>query len=136
MADVIDELVDRLARNVETAVHAMYRGDVRQQTAKARTGQLVREAAEALRLQMGAATSAADPAVASRPAAVSAAGASVGWSREEGEAVMKCITAWLPMGPPASAPAESRCIAPAREMVPTWGERESARAALRKITGV
>lgn len=136
MADAIDELVDRLARNVETAVHAMYRGDVRQQTAKARTGQLVREAAEALRLHIGAPTPAAGPSVASRPAAVSVAGAAVGWSREEGEAVMKCVTAWLPMGPPASAPSDSRCIAPAREMVPTWGERERAREALKKITGV
>lgn len=136
MSDAIDDVLDRLARNVEAAVHAMYRGDVRQQTAKVRTGQLVREAADALRVQVGAATPAAGPTAANRPAALPVAGAAVGWSREEGEAVMKCVTAWLPMGSPASAPSESRCIASAREMVPTWGERERAREALKKITGV
>ncbi len=136
MADAIDEVLDRLARNVEAAVHAMYRGDVRQQTAKVRTGQLVREAALALRVHVGVPTPSAHPSVASRPSALSVTGAAVGWSREEGEAVMKCVTAWLPMGPPSSAPSESRCIAPAREMVPTWGERERAREALKKITGV
>jgi len=136
MADAIDEVLDRLARSVESAVHAMYRGDVRQQTAKARTSQLVREAAEALRVHVGGPTPAAGATVATRPAAISVAGAAVGWSRDEGEAVMKCVTAWLPMGPPASARSESRCIAPAREMVPTWGERERAREALKKITGV
>jgi hypothetical protein len=136
MADAIDEVLNRLARDVEAAVHAMYRGDVRQQTAKVRTGQLVRDAAEALRAAIGASAPAAGPSVANRPAALSMAGAAVGWNREEGEAVMKCVTAWQPMGSPATAPPESRCIAPAREMVPTWSERERAREALRKITGV
>lgn len=136
MADAIDEVLDRLARNVEAAVHAMYRGDVRQQTAKVRTGQLVREAADDLRVRIGVPTPSARPAVANRPAALSVAGAAVGWSREEGEAVMKCVTAWLSMGPPSSTPSDSRCIASAREMVPTWGERERARGALKKITGV
>lgn len=136
MADAIDEVLDRLARNVEAAVHAMYRGDVRQQTAKVRTGQLVREAADALRAHVGVPAPSAGPAAAGRPSALSVTGAAVGWSREEGEAVMKCVTAWLPMGSPSSAPAESRCIASAREMVPTWGERERARGALAKVTGV
>jgi hypothetical protein len=136
MADAIDAVLSKLAQSVEAAVHAMYRGDVRQQTAKVRTGQLVREAADNLRAHLGAPTPGAAPSVAGRPAALSVAGAAVGWSSEEGEAVMKCVTAWLPMGPAASAPPDSRCIAPAREMVPTWGERERARGALKKITGV
>lgn len=133
MADVIEDVLGRLAREVEQAVHALYRGDVRQATAKARTGHLVREALDALRAQ-GAAPSA--PRTGSFPAAAppSVAGSGVGWTRDEGEAVMKCVTAWLPMGSPASATPESKCVAAGREMTPTWGERERARAALRRIT--
>ncbi len=133
MADAIDQVLDRLVRDVESAVHALYRGDTRQATAKARTGHLLREAADALRAVAGGAP-AASPAA--PPAGVAATEVSVGWTREEGEAVMKCVTAWLPMGPPASAAPESRCIASGREMVPTWSERERARAALRKIAAV
>jgi len=33
-----------------------------------------------------------------------------------------------------SATPDSRCVAAGREMVPTWGDREQARAALRKLT--
>ncbi|MEK7240889.1 MAG: hypothetical protein AAB224_09910 [Gemmatimonadota bacterium] len=137
MSDAIDEVLDKLAKDVELAVHALYRGEVRQATAKARTGHLVRDAASALRAR--AATSAVpDPsgtASARHPAtAPSVAGAALGWTREDGEAVMKCVTAWLPMGSPASAAPDSKCISSGREMVPTWGERERARAALRKLT--
>ena len=135
MPDALDEVLDRLARNVEAAVHSLYRGDVRQATAKARTGNLVREASEALRAQMALAPS-GGAAPASRLSAPAVAGAAVGWSRAEGEAVMKCVTAWLPMGSPSAATPESKCIASGREMVPTWGERELARAALRRITSV
>jgi hypothetical protein len=137
MPDPIDEVLDKLAKNVEAAVHALYRGDTRQETAKARTGQLVREAAELLRSQTGGRPgggSAAAPVSSGRPSAPAVAGGALGWSREEGEAVMKCVTAWQPMGAPASAPADSKCISSGREMVPTWSERELARAALKKIT--
>ena len=137
MSDAIDEVLDKLAKDVELAVHALYRGEVRQATAKARTGHLVRDAVSALRAR--SATSAVpDPSGTSsarHPAtAPSVAGAALGWTSEDGEAVMKCVTAWLPMGPPASAAPDSKCIPSGREMVPTWGERERARAALRKLT--
>jgi hypothetical protein len=63
-----------------------------------------------------------------------ATGAAVGWAREEGDAVMKCINAWLPMGSPRDAPPDSKCIAAARELAPTWGQREKAREAVRRIS--
>jgi hypothetical protein len=139
MPDPIDEVLEKLAKNVEAAVHALYRGDTRQATAKVRTGQLVREAAELLRSQgrgLPPGSAAPAPSAVGRASAPMVAGTAVGWSREEGEAVMKCVTGWLPMGSPASAPPDSKCIASGREMVPTWSEREVARAALKKITAV
>lgn len=149
MADEIDQVIDKLAKDVETTVHAMYRGEVRQHTVQVRTVNLVRDAVAALRARSAGGPASGDPA-AGNPAAggpgagaesqrtpatsPSVAGAAVGWTREEGEAVMKCVTAWLPMGSPRSAPVDSKCIASGREMVPSWGERERARAALRKLT--
>jgi len=137
MADAIDDVLDTLAKDVEAAVHALYRGDVRQATAQARYGHLIREATDALRARGAAPTAPSEHGGsphASVAAPPSAAGAGVGWSREEGEAVMKCVMAWLPMGSPVSATPDSRCVAAGREMVPTWGDREQARAALRKLT--
>ncbi len=131
MADQIDEVVERLVREVEQAVHALYRGDTRQATAKARTGHLTRAAAEALRRMGGVPTAAAVGHPVTPTGATPAA-----WTREDHEAVMKCVTAWLPMGPPASALPDSRCIASGRELVPEWSERERARAALQKVTPV
>ena len=145
MAQEIDEVLEKLARDVEVAVHALYRGEVRTATAKARTDHLVRDAVNALRAAQSAAPAApAAPAaavddlgaVSPRPPASrpSVAGAAIGWTTEEGEAVMKCVTAWLPMGAPSTAAPDSKCIASGREMVPSWGERERARLALRKAT--
>jgi hypothetical protein len=147
MADEIDNVLEKLARDVEAAVHSMYRGDVRQATVKARTGNLIREAADALRARgttSPEATAASAPPSASavspaappsgRPSAPVALGALLGWSPEEGQAVMKCVTAWLPMGSPANATPDSKCVAAGREMVPSWGERERARAALRRVS--
>jgi hypothetical protein len=140
MADEIEQVLDKLVKNVEASVHALYRGDMRQETAKARTGGLAREAAEAIRAHLGAASGVPTPPSApsapgpvGRPSAPTTIGTLIGWTREEGEAVMKCVTAWQPMGSPASATPDSKCIAAGREMVPTWGERERARGALKKI---
>jgi hypothetical protein len=43
--------------------------------------------------------------------------------------------AWLPMGAPADASAQSRCIPAAKELAPSWGEREKARTALKRASG-
>ncbi|MBM4194388.1 MAG: hypothetical protein FJ202_08435 [Gemmatimonadetes bacterium] len=132
-----DRVLEKLARDVEAAVHALYRGEVRQQTAKARTEGILRDARLALKSAVGAvgAESAAPAATSPRPPAASPAlpGAAIGWSKDEGEAVMKCINAWLPMGPPRDAQPESKCIAAARELAPTWGQRERAREAVRRL---
>lgn len=135
MADNIDAVLEQLVKDVEAAVHALYRGDMRQATAKARTGGLARVAAEAIRGGGAPAAPSAARVSASFVSPVEAAGASLGWNREEGEAVTKCVLAWLPMGAPSNAAPESKCVAAGREMVPSWGERERARAALRKVTG-
>lgn len=49
MAKDIDQVLDKLARDVEIAVHALYRGEVHSATAKVRTGHLVRAAAAEVR---------------------------------------------------------------------------------------
>ena len=153
MTDEIEQVLDTLVKNVEASVHALYRGDMRQETAKARTGGLARAAAEAIRAQLVAtrgapaapAAPAAPPAAppglsapgpAGRVSAPTTIGVLIGWTPDEGEAVMKCVTAWQPMGSPASATPNSKCIAAGREMVPTWGERERARGALKRVASL
>ena len=44
----VDHVLEKLAKDVENAVHALYRGEVRQQTARTRTGTFVREAHAAI----------------------------------------------------------------------------------------
>jgi hypothetical protein len=150
-ASEIDRVLEKLAKDVEAAVHSLYRGEVRQLTARARTEGLVRDARAALESAVSAAAPAA-PAprpsttptstpptsgVASPRPSVSApvlAGGAAGWTREEGEAVMKCITAWLPVGPPATTDPQSKCITAMKDLTPTWGQRERAREAVRRIS--
>ena len=45
----LNSIIDKLVKDVELAVHAMYRGDVRQNTAKVRTDSHRRAAYDALR---------------------------------------------------------------------------------------
>jgi hypothetical protein len=139
----IDQVLDKLVKDVEAAVHALYRGEVHQATAKARTGHLVRDARGALTAAIGSvapdarsrATSGGPAVVSPRPgvAAPMHAGTAVGWSKEDSDAVLKCIMSWLPMGGPASTAPETKCIAAGKMLLPTWGERESAREAVRRI---
>lgn len=135
-----DRVLEKLAKDVEAAVHALYRGEVRQQTAKARTGNIVREAQQAMAAAMHASGAGAAPlapgGASPRPsvAAPVIAGGAAGWSREEGDAVMKCITAWLPMGSPKDALPDSKCVAAMRDLTPSWGQREKAREAVRRIS--
>jgi hypothetical protein len=138
-APEVDRVLEKLAKDVENAVHALYRGEVRQQTSRTRTVAMVREAQAAIlqALRDAGGAVAPEPAMTSpRPSAagVAAVGASVGWTREDGEAVLKCITAWLPMGPPTSADPDSRCISAMRELTPTWGQREKAREAVKRLS--
>ena len=146
----IDQILDKLVKDVEAAVHALYRGEVRQETVKSRTGNLARDARTALDAALRG-TPTATPAVGAFPVgatprpsvsasprpSVSApmlAGAAYGWTKEDSDAVLKCIMSWLPMGGPASTEPDTKCIAAGRMLLPTWGERESAREAVKRIT--
>jgi hypothetical protein len=138
----LDRVLEKLAKDVENAVHALYRGEVRQQTSRLRTGAVIREAQAAIQQALkdasgaagGGTGAAATPSPRPSVAGVAAVGESVGWSREEGEAVLKCITAWLPMGPPNQAPADSKCVSAMRDLTPTWGQREKAREAVKRVS--
>lgn len=125
----IDQVLDKLVREVEGSVHAFYRGDVRQHTQRIKTDTFVREARQALVQLLGAGAAPAPP---SDSTAASQA-ASPPLSAAEAAAAMRCVMGWMPMGPPNAASPESRCVAAAREMSPTWGERERARAALKRV---
>jgi len=123
-------IIEKLVKDVELSVHAMYRGDVRQNTARARTDTHRRAAYEALRplLSDGSGAPASSPNGGS-------GGGSGALTAAEATAIMRCISAWLPMGAPSAAPPDSRCIAAARELFPTWGERELARQAVKRVHG-
>jgi hypothetical protein len=124
----LNSIIEKLVKDVELSVHAMYRGDVRQNTARARTDTHRRAAYEALRPLVGDGRQA--PATAASPA-----GAGAALTDDEATAIMRCIMAWLPMGAPNAAAPESRCVAAARELFPTWGERELARQAVKRVHG-
>lgn len=136
MAHDPNAILEQLAKDVEAAVHAMYRGEVRQATTRAKTGQHVAAAKAALEeaLRGGEArpsTGAVSPAA--NVGAPVAAGSASGWTSEEANAVMRCITGWLPMGSPQTTLPETKCVAAGKMLVPSWGEREAARAAVRRL---
>ena len=122
----LNSIIEKLVKDVELSVHAMYRGDVRQNTARARTDTHRRAAYDALR-----------PLVTDggAPSSSAAAGAGGTLTSDEATAIMRCIMGWLPMGAPNAAAPDSRCVAAARELFPTWGERELARQAVKRIHG-
>jgi len=121
----LDTILEALVRDVVTAVHAMYRGEVRQQTAKLKTAEQRAAARTALLQLVGVQPPApADTEPPSVPVST--------LSSDEVAAITRCISGWLPMGDPGQAVPESRCIPAAREIAPTWGEREKARLAIRR----
>ncbi|MBI1809032.1 MAG: hypothetical protein HYR75_03980 [Gemmatimonadetes bacterium] len=144
MANDPNVILEQLAKDVEAAVHAMYRGEVRQATARAKTGQFLSAAKAAMAQALGAAGAAGGVAAErpKTPVAVSprtsaqapvVVGAAAGWSPAEADAVMRCINAWLPMGSPASTLPETKCIPAGKMLVPSYGERELAREAVRRL---
>jgi hypothetical protein len=145
MASDIDQILEKLAKDVEKAVHALYRGEMRQNTANLRTGHMIQEARTKVAEALGAAGAAVGPEGARRPTPVSTsprpsvsapmvAGGEFGWSQDESNAVLKCILAWLPIGGPQSTPPESTCMPAGKMLLPTWAERERAREAVKKIS--
>jgi hypothetical protein len=142
MASDIDQILEKLAKDVEKAVHALYRGEMRQNTANLRTGNMIQEARARVEEALGSAAGSvgahrATPVSTSPRPSVSApavAGGAFGWTQDESNAVLKCILAWLPIGGPQSTPPESNCIPAGKMLLPTWAERERAREALKKIS--
>ncbi|GAC1690114.1 MAG: hypothetical protein NVS9B3_08700 [Gemmatimonadaceae bacterium] len=129
----IDRIIEKLVRDVETSVHAVYRGDVRQQTQRGRADVHIKAAQAAIAQLLNGSGSSAGPS------ANGAAGGGTGGEREslssdEAAALTKCVMAWMPMGPPNAAAPESRCVPAGKELLPSWGERESARLAARKLS--
>ena len=135
LEDKLDEVIKNLVRDVAAGVHAMYRGDIRQQTAQMRMSAFVAQARQALLplLGRGAASGLQLTQVGSlQPPGV--AGSQM-LASEEAAAVTRCIMAWGPMGNPSEATPDSRCVPGAKELVPNWGDREKAREALRRLAG-
>ena len=156
--DALDRVLDKLIRDVEQAVHALYRGDVRQQTAKARTDGHRTAARRALQELLAGAGPVVPAPAAGRPVMAGAFGAnpaapmysgpgpadpfaarpttaagSGALTSDEATAITKCVMAWLPMGPPNTVPPDSRCVPAAKELAPSWQIRELAREAIRRL---
>jgi hypothetical protein len=125
----VDQVLDKLARDVESSIHAFYRGDVRQHTQRVKSDTFIREARQALAPLLGTATAITTPG-GSLPAT-----GSNPMAPDEVAAATRCVMGWLPMGPPSQANPASRCVPAAKEVAPTWGEREKARLALKRLTG-
>jgi hypothetical protein len=120
----LDQVLETLVRDIEAALHAMYRGEVRQETAKLKTDTQRRAAREAVLALVGIQR----PPTGTEPGPMSASAL----SSDEVAAITRCIMGWLPMGDPRAATPNSRCIPAAREIAPSWGERERARLAIRR----
>jgi hypothetical protein len=136
LEDKLDEVIKNLVRDVAAGVHAMYRGDIRQQTAQVRMSAFVAQAREAL---LPLLTSAGAPPAPLHPTSVGTFQppmlASGPLTAEEAAAITRCVMAWGPMGSPSEATPDSRCVPGAKEMAPSWGDREKAREAVRRLGG-
>ncbi len=127
----LDQILETLVRDVVASVHAMYRGEVRQHTAKLQTAEQRSTARAALLGLVSAPPRATPPPLAgTEPPPVPLSSL----EPHEVAAITRCIMGWLPMGAPADMVADSRCIPGAREIAPTWGERERARLAIRRAS--
>jgi hypothetical protein len=134
LEDKLEEVIKNLVRDVAAGVHAMYRGDIRQETAQVRMSAFVTQALEALLpLLAGSGASMGSARVGSLQPPVPGSAQPI--SAEEAAAITRCIMAWGPMGNPAEATPESRCVPGAKELVPSWGDREKGREALRRLAG-
>lgn len=124
----LEEILDRLVHDIESGVHAMYRGTVRQETLRSKSDTFRRAARDELLPLIGSDR---------RPSgSVSASGAQGAMlAPDEVSAITRCIMGWLPMGAPNAASPQSRCVPAAKELAPSWGEREKARLALKRVSG-
>jgi hypothetical protein len=134
VAQQLDEILDQLVKNVEGSVHAFYRGDHKQNTGQVKSDQFRKAARESLVALLGG-------SMTPRPGTTLGAlgGGSSGnaalLEADEIAAITRCIMGWLPMGAPNDASPQSRCIPAAKELAPSWGEREKARSSLKRAAG-
>lgn len=124
----LEEILDKLVREVEAGVHAMYRGDVRQQTLRSKSDTYRRAARDELLPLIGL-----EPRPSGSATTSGAQGAAL--APDEVAAITRCIMGWLPMGAPTAASPQSRCVPAAKELAPSWGEREKARLAMKRVSG-
>jgi hypothetical protein len=130
----LDDILDQLVKSVEGSVHSFYRGDVKQNTGQIRSDQFRKTARDALLSMLGG-------SMTPRPGStLGALGGGSGGNAglleaDEIAAITRCIMGWLPMGAPNAASPQSRCVAAAKELSPSWGEREKARTALKRAAG-
>jgi hypothetical protein len=139
--EAVEEILAKLAKDIESAVHSMYRGQVGPNTAQVRTEHFVADARERISAFMKSSPSAHVPGAPPQRFTAAVAASSVAgdggnavWTPEEAAAITKCLMAWLPLGSPSSAAPDSRCMPSGKELLPTWGDREMARAAVRKVS--
>jgi hypothetical protein len=135
LEDKLEEIIKTLVRDVAAGVHAMYRGDIRQETAQVRMSAFVTQAREALLPLLAGSSGVSGMNPMSMGSLQPPARASEALSAEEAAAITRCIMAWGPMGNPSEATPDSRCVPGAKELVPSWGDREKAREALRRLAG-
>ena len=122
----LDQILDKLIADVETSIHAFYRGEVRQDTQRVRSGRHRVVAREALVALMSGRPSQGGMAAVS--------GGAPALAPDEVASLTRCVIAWLPMGAPSTMSPASRCVPAARELAPSWGEREKAQAALKRLS--
>lgn len=127
-AQQLDEILEKIIRDVELSVHAFYRGELRQDTQRVKND-AVRKAARQALMPLLASDTSGDARASAPPPADAASGV---LSPDETAAALRCVIAWLPMGAPSTASPQSRCMPAGRELAPSWGEREKARLALRR----
>jgi hypothetical protein len=134
VAQHLDDILDQLVKSVEGSVHAFYRGDHKQNTGQVKSDQFRKTARESLLALLGG-------SMTPRPGTTlgSLGGGSSGnaalLEADEIAAITRCIMGWLPMGAPNEASPQSRCIPAAKELAPSWGEREKARSSLKRAAG-
>ena len=131
VAQQLDDILDQLVRNVEAGVHAFYRGEHKQNTVQMKSDQHRKTARDAL-LSVLSGNQTPRGGVTLGAMGGGSAGNAALLAPDEIAAITRCIMAWLPMGAPNAASPQSRCVSAAKELLPSWGEREKARTALKR----
>ncbi|MFL5614186.1 MAG: hypothetical protein ACJ796_11045 [Gemmatimonadaceae bacterium] len=134
VAQQLDVILDQLVKSVEGAVHAFYRGEHKQNTSQVRSDQFRKVARESLMSLLGGSMTPRAGVTLGALGGGSAGNAAL-LEADEIAAITRCIMGWLPMGAPNAASPQSRCVPAAKELSPSWGEREKARTSLKRAAG-